>query len=112
MEIQEIKIDGAVYVAGNTTSCKDCALSECDGYGICVCSLFNGFALKVKEGLIKEETVSLPKWQLEGIYEALRLTLNGNSCSGKDVAFDRVVRKAMSFMEPLIKGESSIEIKG
>lgn len=57
MEIQEIKIDGIVYVPTNSFECKDCALGgeNCVlnhgvSLDITVCNIFEGHALKEKEG--------------------------------------------------------------
>lgn len=55
MEIQEIKIDGVVYVSAKSCVCKDCVFegkgcfSTAGSFIIKVCELFDGHALKVKE---------------------------------------------------------------
>lgn len=57
MEIQEIKIDGVVYVPSDSCECRHCEMrniqsclihKECSK-PILICSLFDGHALKVKE---------------------------------------------------------------
>lgn len=59
-----------------------------------------------------DKIVSLPLWQLKNIYEALRITSNIHNCSQCKTCHDRLVTKAISFVEPLIKEEPPIEIKG
>lgn len=56
MKIQEIKINGVVYVPAESYACMDCAfntsncqiLEKCCNNG-CLCNLFDGHALKIKE---------------------------------------------------------------
>lgn len=115
MEIQEIKIDGITYIPIDD-KCTGSICDECALNGKCVlidipelderinpCGLFgSNKSLEVKDSVMSRH-VSLPLWQLERIYGALRLTFNGTICSGRDTAFDRLVKEVMNFVEPLIK---------
>lgn len=57
MEIQEIKIDGVVYVPTESLSCEDCFFcNKCEQLSFkgafinkSLCDLVNGHALEVKE---------------------------------------------------------------
>lgn len=56
MKIQEIKIDGVIYVPDINLKCSDCAFADKDcvlnhggSLDITVCNIFDGHALKVKE---------------------------------------------------------------
>lgn len=56
MKIQEIKIDGVTYIPSKSYLCCDCAFKAPKCYilekwhdDICLCKLFDGHALKVKE---------------------------------------------------------------
>lgn len=112
MEIQEIKIDGVIYVPANKLQdkpmCTDCAFKDnCNIIikneffeGCNPCELFgNNKILKIK----KNKNIQLALQQLKIIHNVLILTRSGNIYSGRDTAFDRLVRKAISFIEPLIK---------
>lgn len=51
------------------------------------------------------EEVTIYKFQLEAIKEALRVTANAYDCRNKETCLDRMVTQAEKYAENALKGE-------
>lgn len=107
MELQGIIIDGIAYKFSESCNCDDCALKDCS----CGLDLYKEFIpsacdLSFGHSLIKDTSqdkgINIPAWKLKKIYEALRVTSNIHECHLERTAHDRMVVKAMLFIEKLL----------
>ena len=56
------------------------------------------------------EEITIYKFQLEVIIEALRLTSNIHECSKGETCFDRQVRQAYEYAKNALKGDKNVEV--
>ena len=56
------------------------------------------------------EKVTIYKFQLEQILEALRITSNIHNCSEGKTCFDRQVRQAYEYAKNALKGDKNVEV--
>jgi len=57
------------------------------------------------------EEITIYKFQLEAIKEALRVTANTYECRKKKTALDRMVTQAEQFAENALRGKKNTEVK-
>jgi len=57
----------------------------------------------------REELISIPKWKLDTIENALRLTNNIYHCYTQETAYDREVTKAYTYAKDFLKSYSKEE---
>lgn len=60
---------------------------------------------------IKMEEVTIYKFQLEAIKEALRVVANSFDCRGQITCVDRMVVQAEKYAENALNGQKDIEVK-
>ena len=56
------------------------------------------------------EEITIYKFQLENIIEALRITSNIHSCSNLKTSHDRQVRSALQYSKNALSGNKDIEV--
>jgi hypothetical protein len=56
------------------------------------------------------EEITIYKFQLENIIEALRITSNIHECSKLETSHDRQVRSALQYAKNALRGEKDIEV--
>ena len=56
------------------------------------------------------EEITIYKFQLESILEALRITSNIHECSKLETSHDRQVRQALQYAKNALNGEKDIQV--
>ena len=56
------------------------------------------------------EEVTIYKFQLENIIEALRITSNIHNCSKLETSHDRQVRSALQYAKNALNGDKDVEV--
>lgn len=56
------------------------------------------------------EEITIYKFQLENIIEALRITSNIHNCSKLETSHDRQVRSALQYAKNALNGDKDVEV--